>query len=197
LPVRQVPFRKVSRWVSLMNEQDRHDLYSELITRHQSQLYAYIFAIVRNQQDTDDLYQSVCLILWRKFELFRPGSSFFSWARQTAKREVRDYLKRKRVSTQVSEELLDAIAETPFAAQSDVTGGYLDALRQCREKLSALDEELLVLRYVENLGSREIAEQLQRPQQSVCNSLTRIRGWLLECVTKAVARQDRPTEEHS
>jgi RNA polymerase sigma-70 factor (ECF subfamily) len=171
-------------------------LFSELITRHQSQLYAYIFAIVRNQQDADDLYQAVCLILWRKFELFRPGSSFFSWARQTAKREVRDYLKRKKVSTQVSEELLDAIAETRFAANSDPAATYLDALRQCREKLNASDEKLLTLRYVENLGSHEIADQLQRPHQSVCNSLTRIRAWLLECVTKALARQDRPTEEH-
>ena len=65
-----------------MNEQQRHDLFSELIARHQSELYAYIFAIVRNWDDADDLYQSTCLVLWRKFESFRPGTSFFSWARQ-------------------------------------------------------------------------------------------------------------------
>ena len=74
-----------------MNEQDRHNLFSELIARHQSELYAYIFAIVRNWEDADDLFQSVCLVLWRKFESFRPGSSFFSWARQTAKIEVRKF----------------------------------------------------------------------------------------------------------
>ena len=62
--------------VSPMNEQDRHNLFSELITRHQSQLYAYIFAIVRNQQDADDLYQSVCLILWRKFDIISAGQQF-------------------------------------------------------------------------------------------------------------------------
>lgn len=183
--------------VSQMNEQDRHNLFSELTTRHQSQLYAYIFAIVRNQADADDLYQAVCLVLWRKFDLFQPGSSFFNWARQTAKREVRDYLKRKRVPTQISEELLDVVAETPCAANRDAMATYLDALQHCREKLSVLDEELLELRYVENLGSREIADRLQRPQQSVCNSLTRIRGWLLECVTKTLARQDKPTEGQS
>ena len=77
-----------------MDEQDRHGLFSELISRHQSELYAYIFAIVRNWEDTDDLYQSVCLVLWRKFGSFRSGSSFFSWARQAAKIEVRNFLKR-------------------------------------------------------------------------------------------------------
>lgn len=180
-----------------MNEQDRHNLFSELITGHQSQLYAYIFAIVRNQEDADDLYQSVCLILWRKFQQFQVGTSFFSWARQTAKLEARDYLKRKKVPTHISAELLNAIAETPFAAHSDATTSYLDVLQQCRNKLTAADDELLVLRYVENLGSREIADRLRRPQQSVCNSLTRIRGWLLNCVTQAFARQDRAKEGQS
>ena len=68
-----------------MNEQERHNLFSDLIARHQSELYGYIFAVVRNWEDADDLFQSVCLVLWRKFESFQPGSSFFSWARQTAK----------------------------------------------------------------------------------------------------------------
>jgi len=75
-----------------MNEEDRHNLFSELISRHQSELHAYIFAMVRNWADSDDLYQSVCLLLWSKFDSFRPGSSFFSWARQTAKITVRNFL---------------------------------------------------------------------------------------------------------
>ena len=62
-----------------MNEQERHNLFSELLTRHQSELYGYIFAVVRNWEDADDLYQSVCLVLWSKFDSFRPGSSFFAW----------------------------------------------------------------------------------------------------------------------
>jgi RNA polymerase sigma-70 factor, ECF subfamily len=180
-----------------MNEQDRHILFSESITRHQSQLYAYIFAIVRNSEDADDLFQTVCLILWRKFDLFQSGTSFFAWARQTAQREVRDFLKRKRRPTHVSEELLDALADTDLTARSDATAAYLDALQLCREKLSATDEELLGLRYVDDLGTHQIADRLQRPQPSVCNSLARIRDWLLQCVMTELARQDRAAEDRS
>jgi RNA polymerase sigma-70 factor (ECF subfamily) len=61
-----------------MNEQKRHDLFTQLITHHQSDLYAYIFAIVRDWEDASDLFQSVCLVLWRKFELFQPNSSFLA-----------------------------------------------------------------------------------------------------------------------
>lgn len=166
-----------------MNEQERHNLFSELIVRHQSELYAYIFAIARNWEDTDDVYQSVCLVLWSKFDSFRPGTSFFSWARQTAKFTVRDFLKRKRSRTNAEESLLNAFVETtldsPYA-MADIH--YMTALESCRKKLGATDEELLELRYVEDLGSRQIAERLGRPQQSVCQSLKRIRCWLLECM---------------
>ena len=73
----------------------------------------------------------------------------------------------------------------------------LAALRRCREKLSAADEELLNLRYVEDLGSREIANRLLRPQPSVCRSLNRIRNWLLECIEMELARQEHPGKELS
>jgi RNA polymerase sigma-70 factor, ECF subfamily len=173
-----------------MNEQERHDLFSQLIARHQSELYAYIFAIVRSWQDADDLFQSVCVILWRKFESFRPATDFFSWARQTAKFEVRKFLARKQAPTYVNDALLDAMAETTLTAQHGPVEVALTALRQCRQKLDAADEELLDLRYVQDLGSREIADRLQRPQTSVCRSLNRIRNWLLDCVEKELNRQE-------
>jgi RNA polymerase sigma-70 factor, ECF subfamily len=175
-----------------MNEQDRHNLFSELIVRHQSELYAYIFAIARNWEDTDDLYQSVCLVLWSKFDSFRPGSSFFSWARETAKLTVRNFLRRKQLRTYVSDKVLDTLAETTLDAQPAGADLYMAALERCRAKLTAIDEELLELRYVEDLGSRQIADRLQRPQQSVCQSLKRIRQRLLECVQMELAQ-----EEHS
>jgi RNA polymerase sigma-70 factor, ECF subfamily len=181
----------------MMSERDRHNLYSELITLHQSRLYAYIFAVVRNQADADDLFQTVCLVLWRKFYLFQAGTSFFSWARQTAQREVRDFLKRRKRPTHVAGDLLDALVEAAPPVHSDATALYLDSLRRCREKLTGSDEELLNLRYVENLGSHDIAHRLHRPQQSVCNSLTRIRGWLLECVMTELARQESAAGDRS
>lgn len=173
-----------------MNEQGRHDLFSQLIARHQSELYAYIYAIVRNWEDTDDLYQSTCLILWRKFESFRPGSSFFSWARETAKLEARNFLRRRPSPAYISEELLDAIAEVVLDAQGDGVELYLAALRHCRETLDAADQELLQLRYVENLGTREIADRLERFQSNVCRSLNRIRLRLLRCIQTELARQE-------
>ena len=95
-----------------MNEQERQNLFAELIARHQSELYGYIYAIVRNWEDTDDLFQSVCLVLWSKFESFRFGTSFFAWARQIAKIKVSDFLrhKHKQLPSFITEKLIDVFA---------------------------------------------------------------------------------------
>ena len=182
-----------------MNKQDRHNLFSELVARYHSQLYAYIFAIVRNREDADDIFQSVYLVLWRKFESFHPGSSrFYPWARQTAKLVMYSFLRhKKKLLNCVGEDLLDALAETVFEDSGDETDLYLVALRHCREKLDAADEELLELRYAQDLGSREIADRLQRPQTSVCRSLNRIRNWLFECIEMELDRRGHLGQELS
>jgi RNA polymerase sigma-70 factor, ECF subfamily len=178
-----------------MNEQKRHNLFSELIARHQSELYAYIFAIVRNWEDADDLFQSMCVVLWQKFAAFQRGSSFSAWARQIARLEVRKFLTRKQLPSYVGEELLDEIAEIVINDQNSEEERRLAALERCRGKLSGVDDKLLELHYADDLGSRQIADQLQRSQPSVCNSLNRIRCWLLECIQMELARQEHSRRE--
>lgn len=174
-----------------MTRQDRHNLFSELVSRYHSQLYAYILAIVRSRTDADDVFQSVYLVLWRKFESFNPDSGhFYPWARQTAKLVVYGFLRNKRKPLScVGEDLLDSLADTDTENSDVDTELYLAALRRCREKLDAADEELLELRYSHDLGSREIADRLQRPQPSVCRSLNRIRNWLYGCIEMDLERQ--------
>lgn len=174
-----------------MNEQERQNLFSELMARHQSELYGYIFAVVKNWQDADDIFQSVCLVLWSKFSLFQPGSSFFAWARQIAKIKLSDHFRNKQASNFVNEEkVLDTLAAVDLDAQDGEAEPYLAALRRCKQKLQVNDQELLDLRYGQELGTREIAEKIQRLQPNVCKSLNRIRYWLYECIHKEMARQE-------
>lgn len=178
-----------------MNQHGHQEMFSELITRCQSELYGYIFAVVRNWEDADDLFQSVSLVLWRKFDSFQPGSNFFCWARQVAKLEVSNFLRRKNLPSYVTEELLEALVDTVVAPHGDETEPYLAALRRCKAKLGPADEELINLHYVDDLGSRQIADRLERPYRSVCNSLHRIRSWLLNCVQMELARQEHGRQE--
>jgi RNA polymerase sigma-70 factor (ECF subfamily) len=101
--------------------QEQHDMFCELLTLHQGQLHGYILALLGNRADADDLFQATSLVLWRKFDTFQPGTSFFAWARRTAEFEVLNFVKRQDRSHFVSfrEELLDALAATESHIQSD------------------------------------------------------------------------------
>lgn len=180
-----------------MNEQERYDLFAELITRHQGQIYGFIYAAVRNREDTDDLFQSVSLVLWSRFDSFRPGTNFLAWARQVARNKISHFVMRKRLPIYVDKDLLGILINGSTTPRSDEAEVYLAGLRHCREKLSTTDEELLRLRYVEGLNVVQIAERTQRLQQSVSRSLNRIRGWLVECVRRELARQEHPSEKPS
>jgi RNA polymerase sigma-70 factor, ECF subfamily len=178
-----------------MNEQERHNLFSDLISQYQSDLYTYLISVVRNWEDADDLMQSVCLVLWRKFESFQPGSNFLFWARRTAKIEVSHFLSRKHLPDYASAEVLDALVETDTAARSDGAEQYLAALRRCKDKLASADGDLLELHYAEDLTSHQIAELLQRSQASICHSLNRIRTWLFKCIQAELTQQQHLVEK--
>lgn len=178
-----------------MNDKERHSLFAELLTRHQSELYGYIYAVVRNWQDTDDIFQSVCLVLWSRFASFQPGTSFFAWARHIAKIKVSDFLRHKPSPVYVTDKLMEILAEIADEPCEDEAEQYLIALRHCREKLSAADDQLLQLRYIQELTTREIAARLQRLQPSVSRSLGRIRRWLLECVEMELSRREHASKK--
>jgi RNA polymerase sigma-70 factor (ECF subfamily) len=180
-----------------MNEKERQALFAELISRYQNELHGYIYAVVRNWDDADDLYQAVCLVLWSKFDLFQPGTSFFAWARETAKNKVGDFVRRRPSPTHVTEQLLDILAGTATDSHNSGPETYLAALRRCREKLTNSDEELIQLRYVEELNTIEIADRLQRLRPSISRSLNRIRRLLFECVEMEVAKQEHPSRTRS
>lgn len=180
-----------------MNEQERHALFSDLVARHRSELYGYIFAVVRSWEDADDLFQSVCMVLWSKFEQFEPGTNFFAWARQTARNKISKLLEQKQRSRFVAEDVLGAISNIAVATEDDWAEIHQAALRHCRAKLLTPDEELLELHYGDGLGTRQIADRLRRSQQSICRSLNRIRSKLFECIQREIAKEQRSEGERS
>jgi len=70
------------------------------------------------------------------------------------------------------------------------TGLYLDALRRCREKLDAADEELLERSLCRGSWQPPNRRPTAPTPTGVCNSLTRIQRWLFECIRIELARQE-------
>jgi RNA polymerase sigma-70 factor, ECF subfamily len=176
-----------------MSQEDCYNAFCDLLTRHQGQLRGYILALVRNRADADDLFQTTSLVLWRKFDTFQSGSSFFAWARRTAELAVCNFWKTNRSRfTPLSEAFLETLAATEPSVPSDVLESYSASLRRCMDRLSQEDRQLLGLRYVDDMSAEQIAASAARSRQSVVKSLLRIRRQLLRCIQTQSVQEEHP-----
>jgi RNA polymerase sigma-70 factor, ECF subfamily len=170
-----------------------HDAFVELLTQYRSQLFGYIYALVRRLDDAEDLYQETALTMWMKFQEYQPGTNFLGWACTVARYRTANFLKserrKRRYFGQALQEELAALQASVHADGQDLKQ---EALVDCMKKLSAADCELLKLCYGSRQSFRQVAEQLGRSPQSIYDSLSRIRHALLECIERTIARDEHP-----
>jgi len=160
-----------------------------LLTRHKSQLFGFIFCMVHNLPDAEDVFQQAAITMWEKFDQFKVGSDFVAWACSIARFKALNLLNaRGRERACFSEHLIDELASRE-ASRPEFQEVRLQALAACREKLSPTDQSLLSLCYGESGTFREIAERIGRPVGSVYDSLCRIRRDLYTCIQRKLANE--------
>jgi RNA polymerase sigma-70 factor (ECF subfamily) len=175
-------------------DESRAAEFAALVTRHQGQLYGYVYALVQNSADADDLVQRTVLTLWRRFDQFEPDTDFAAWAWKTARYEVFNFLKTKnRSPLRFSDALVSQLANR--AGSTDPDRGQADraaALASCVEALPPTDRQLVLDRYQGDQQVQGLAAQLGRSTQSVSNSLARIRRALFQCIQRRLAQESNP-----
>jgi RNA polymerase sigma-70 factor (ECF subfamily) len=163
--------------------------FAEHLARHHGQLLGYIYSLVRDLDDADDLFQQTSLVLWDKFDQFDPSRSFVSWACGVARYEALNFLRaRSRDRLHFGDELSLALIEAQEELEQERLEERRVALAACMKKLRDRDKDLLEACYGRAAGVREVAQARGRSAQSVHNSLRRIRRALFECVHRSLAQ---------
>lgn len=178
-----------------MRNDDRSNEFAALLTAQQRSLFAYIFALVHNLRDAEDVYQETAITLWQKFAEYKAGTNFAAWAQATARFKARDFLRSKRrgrvyFDDRLLAELSDTLATIETASHMETAEAYHRALNDCMSRLNAIDQQLVAFSYSATCTLKEVARQEGRSLQSVCNSLKRIRGTLFECIERTI-KEDR------
>jgi RNA polymerase sigma-70 factor (ECF subfamily) len=163
--------------------------FAALLRKHQTQLFGYIYSLVRDLDDADDLFQQTSLVLWDKFDQFDCSKSFINWACGVARYEVLNFLRtRSRKRLYFSDELNMALAEAHESLEQELLEERRVALTDCMKKLRQKDRELLEACYERSASLPEVARSWGRSTHSIHNSLRRIRRALFECVQRGLAQ---------
>jgi RNA polymerase sigma-70 factor (ECF subfamily) len=164
-------------------------VFVELLTQHQRTLYGYIFTLVHNSTDADDILQETNLVLWDKRLEYKLGTNFMAWACRIAYFKAQNFLKIKGRSRVCFNETLLAKLSDLQIDRSEVHTINSAMLVYCLEKLSATSQHLLKLCYDGSCSIQEVAKQLGRPVGSIYNTLSQIRLKLWKCIRNALKEE--------
>lgn len=172
-----------------MSQSDSHKRFTELLAAHHTQLFGYLYALVHNINDAEDLYQETVAVLWAKFREYREGSSFFSWAQAIARYKMLNFLRSRKRQRQLSAELEATVTRCFNSYDADLLQARLMALQECKDRLEDDDRYLLETCYGADDRFRETANKLGRSPKSVYDALGRIRGALMKCIKARLAER--------
>ncbi len=133
---------------------ERTELLIRLLSRHQEELFRYIFALVPHEEDARDVLQETSVALCRKFAEYDPDKPFLAWAYRFAYLEVLKQRQRnQRRALLLSPELIERLARER-EQHEPVLQARLQALEHCLAELSPADQELIGRRYGGGSGPR-------------------------------------------
>src|SRR4026209_1048357 len=97
---------------NLMNSSERIQLV-QAVTRHQSMIQAYAYAVVRDFHAAEDVFQEVAVIVAERWETVPTGDGLVPWLREPTRRKALEALrKQRRASAVLSESGLEKLGES-------------------------------------------------------------------------------------
>ena len=161
-----------------MDEREQTSLFEQTILPHLDAAYNLARWLAGNDHDAQDISQEACTRAFRFFDGYRGGDGR-SWLLAIVRNTAYSWLKKNRPAALVTihEDELAEI-EDHRAAAGAVHGADTAALRAALETLPLEFREALVLRELEGLSYKEIADVAAVPVGTVMSRLARARRQL-------------------
>jgi len=177
-----------SKTVTINGDAHQKEVLTLLLSaRHQ--LYGYIFSLVPNSADAEDIFQETSTVIWEKSGDFKQGTDFFAWASRIAFWQIKASRKKFARSKVIFDEtVFEAVAKTANSL-AEVGDERRDALEVCLGKLKEGDRDLLMTRYTPGCDVEEAASKCGRTMDAAYKALGRLRRSLQHCINRQLTRK--------
>jgi RNA polymerase sigma-70 factor, ECF subfamily len=163
----------------------------ELFSRYQKKLFIYIFHLVGNKDEAEDILQNVFSKMYKNIEAFDTSRKFSSWIYRIAHNEAINFLKRKGKRYSVSWEDITTSKDKLDTASNDEMPAekweHLEIVREidkALEKLPKKYQQVLKLRYFQEYSYEDISKMLGKPINTIGTLINRAKKKLLEVIKK-------------
>ncbi len=171
-----------AEWVVMAQSGDMR-AFDRLVAKHRGKIYAMILSMDKNDADAWDLSQDAFVKAWKALPKFEARARFSTWLFRISHNVVYDWLRKRRVESagELNEEIFDASLIESGAAtaprqqkrpdeameQKELRGQIRDAIA----RLSDEHREVILLREVQGMDYKEIAEITQNSMGTVMSRI--------------------------
>jgi RNA polymerase sigma-70 factor (ECF subfamily) len=177
------------------------EAFEALVLRYQGKIVNYASAMTRNSSDADDVAQETFIRAFRALNQFRGDSSFKTWLYRIATNVARTHLRQRVKQSRLAGPSLDDDTQALRASdipssKTNIEGAVIarDAINSALAKLSDELRVAIILRDIEGLDYREVAEATNSPIGTVMSRIFRARRALrplLQPLVKGKAASER------
>jgi RNA polymerase sigma-70 factor (ECF subfamily) len=168
----------------------RRDAFARLFAQHDRWLFAYLVSLLGSSAHAEEVFQEVCVVLWRECDTFELGTDFVKWVSVIAHNQVHRFRRQqRRVGPQLSEAAVELLSRDAVE-RVDLLESRRDALQRCLDKLPDTDRRIVRQCYGDSRQTfRDAAQHLGRPANTVYKALNRIRKSLYQCIERTLATE--------
>jgi RNA polymerase sigma-70 factor (ECF subfamily) len=145
--------------------------FEDIVCRHQRKVYRVLLLMLKNPDDADNLTQECFLRAYSTMKAFRGDCSVQTWLLRIAVNLARDHVRNRRAGfwkrllrldgESGPETSLDPPSPHPSPERGMLAREELDAVWRAVERLSTRQKEVFLLRFVEEMELKEIADVLR------------------------------------
>lgn len=162
--------------------------FNYLLDRFWNDLYGFQLKRTQNEYDAEDITIQTFSRAFDKIDTFDPKYNFKTWLFTISKNIHVDLIRRKKASirsrtTDADDDRVHKIADdAPSIEDSLITEQNLAQLLRDVKKLKPHYQEVINLRYFQEMSYKEIAETLQEPMNNVKVKLLRAKKLLAQII---------------
>lgn len=165
------------------------DEFLRLFYQNRRSMFLFVRSLVLNKTDAEDIFQESCLVIWKQFDRFQPGTNFLAWAFRIIRIQTLAWHgKQKNRESLFQDEILERLADV-YIENPEYWEIRHRILGVCLQELPNDYFDFISKRYYEKKDIEKIAEEKKMTKGAVYRLLSRIRERLRNCICSKLGKE--------
>lgn len=182
----------------------RKEVFAQLVDKYNRRVYNLAYRLTSNPEKAKDIAQEAFIKIYKSLERYDPKYKFSSWLLKTVSNLCIDYHRTKRTATASLEKIIESGAEGAILSDTHLKASTEEVIEEKLEQLElkAIIQEgiellpvdyksVLVLRHIQSLSYKEMAQILNLPMGTIKARIFRARKLLKGFLETKLVQDDR------